>query len=163
MKKATYLGQVISYFDPMQSLDSTSFEWYVERPDSPHLELKSFLLNNQTDSKILFSGHRGSGKTSTLNKLASDPDIQQKFFLVQFSIKDELNVADLTYTDLLVAMGHRLYSEADKKTYLKEDLKKDLDEWSAEISRSRSVGDTGEVKVERTLHHQRGSLSDLLR
>lgn len=148
MKKATYLGQVITYFDPMQSLDSTSFEWYVERPDSPHLELKSFLLNNQTDSKILFSGHRGSGKTSTLNKLASDPDIRQKFFLVQFSIKDELNVADLTYTDLLVAMGHRLYSEADKKTYLKDDLQKDLDEWSTQISKSRAVTDQAEVKVE---------------
>ena len=35
----------------------------------------------------------GSGKTSTLTKLASDQEIQEKFFVVKFSIKDELNVA----------------------------------------------------------------------
>ena len=76
MKKATHLGQVISFFDLMQSLDGISLEWYVERLDSLHLEIKNFLLNDQTDSKILFSGHRGSGKTSTLNRLVSDPEIR---------------------------------------------------------------------------------------
>src|SRR5207249_2278837 len=83
MKRATYLGEVISNFDPMQPLAEDSFEWYVERPDSPHLELKSFLLNNRTDPKILFSGHRGSGKSTALNRLASDPEIRQHFFVVQ--------------------------------------------------------------------------------
>ena len=39
------------------------------------------------------------------------PMIQRNFFVVKFSIKEELNVADLTYTDLLVAIGHRLYEE----------------------------------------------------
>ena len=148
MKKASYLGEVISFFDPMQSLDSTSFDWYVERPDSPHQDMKVFLLNNQADAKILFSGHRGSGKSSTLNKLASDLDIQQKFFLVQFSIKEELNVADLTYTDLLVAIGHRLYQDAEKRVWLDEKLKKDLDQWSAEVSRVWSTKDEAAVQVQ---------------
>jgi hypothetical protein len=103
--KAAYLGQVIEYFDPMLSLDARHSDWYVERPDSPHLEMKALLMNTTADCKTLFSGHQGSGKTSTLNRMAADPEIKQKFCIVQFSIKDQLNIADLAYTDLLVAMG----------------------------------------------------------
>jgi hypothetical protein len=146
--KADYLGKVIEYFDPMLSLDARHSAWYVERPDSPHLEMKALLLNTTADSKTLFSGHQGSGKTSTLNKLAADPDINQKFFIVQFSIKDELNIADLTYTDLLVAMGGRLYAVAEEALRLNGKLKKDLDDWSAEVSRVWSKTDQAEVGVE---------------
>lgn len=145
--RAEYLGQVIANFDPMLSLPADS-DWYVERPDSPELEMKALLLNTTADSKILFSGHRGSGKTSTLNKLAADPEIRNKFFVVQFSIKDELNIADLTYTDLLVAMGARLYKSAEERLKLPNDLKKSLDDWSAEVSRVWSKIDQAEVKVE---------------
>ena len=146
--KASYLGQVIEYFDPMLSLDTRHAEWYVERPDSPHLEMKALLLNTTADSKILFSGHQGSGKTSTLNKLSADSDIKQKFFIVQFSIKDELNIADLSYTDLLVAMGARLYEEAIKDRRLSAKLKDDLDKWSAEVSHVWAKTDQAEAKVE---------------
>ncbi len=146
--KASYLGQVIEYFDPMLSLDTRHAEWYVERPDSPHLEMKALLLNTTADSKILFSGHQGSGKTSTLNKLAADPEVKQKFFIVQFSIKDELNIADLSYTDLLVAMGARLYAVSTKSVGLNEKLRKDLDDWSAEVSHVWTKTDEAEAKVE---------------
>jgi len=146
--KAYYLGQIIGYFDPMLSLDAAHDDWYVERPDSPHLDMKALLLNTTTDCKILFSGHRGSGKTSTLNKLAADWEMKRRFFIVQFSIKDELNIADLTYTDLLVAMGARLYKVADEALRLNDKLKKELDEWSAEVSRVWSKTDQAEAKVE---------------
>jgi hypothetical protein len=146
--KAAYLGQVIEYFDPMLSLDASHSDWYVERPDSPHLEMKALLLNTTADCKTLFSGHQGSGKTSTLNKLAADPEIKQKFFVVQFSIKDELNIADLTYTDLLVAMGARLYAVAENALRLNDKLKKDLDDWSAEVSHVWTKTDQAEAKVE---------------
>ncbi len=143
--KASYLKQVIGFFDPMQSLDEEHKDWYVERPDSPEEAIKIYLINNLTDTKILFSGHRGSGKTSTLSKLARDADIQAKFFVVKFSIKDELNVADLTYTDLLVAIGHRIYDGG--KAWLDSALNEDLNKWSAEVSRVTSKADQAEVEV----------------
>ena len=144
--KASYLKQVIGYFDPMQSLDEKHKDWYVERPDSPEEAIKIYLINNPTDTKILFSGHRGSGKTSTLSKLARDVEIQGKFFVVKFSIKDEINVADLTYTDLLLAIGHRLYEEG--KAWLNSKLIEDLDKWSADVSRVTTKSDEAEVEVE---------------
>jgi hypothetical protein len=143
--KASYLKQVIGYFDPMQSLDEEHKDWYVERPDSPEEAIKIYLINNSTDTKILFSGHRGSGKTSTLSKLASDAEIRKTFFVVKFSIKDELNVADLIYTDLLLAIGHRLYEEG--KTWLDRRLKEDLDKWAAEVQRVTTKADQAEVEV----------------
>ena len=143
--KASYLKQVIGFFDPMQSLDEEHKDWYVERPDNPEEAIKIYLINNFTDTKILFSGHRGSGKTSTLSKLARDADIQGKFFVVKFSIKDELNVADLTYTDLLVAIGHRIYEGG--KAWLNSKLSEDLNKWSAEVSRMTSKADNAEVEV----------------
>jgi hypothetical protein len=144
--KASYLKQVIGYFDPMQSLDEKHKGWYVERPDSPEEAIKIYLINNSTDTKILFSGHRGSGKTSTLSKLACDAEIQKTFLVVKFSIKDELNVADLTYTDLLLAIGHRLYEAGE--SWLDSKLKADLDNWSADVSRITTKADEAAVKVE---------------
>jgi hypothetical protein len=147
MPKAAYVGQAISYFDPMQSIGPSHTDWFVERPDSPLEILKAFLLNDTTDAKILFSGHRGSGKTSELNRLVADEAVQRKLFIVQFSIKDELNVADLNYIDLLLAIGHRLYSEAEKSAALDEGLKKSLDDWAVEVSRVWSVTDQAAVEV----------------
>ncbi len=148
MGKASYLGEVIGFFDPMQSLGPKDGDWYVERPDSPEEEIKVFLVNNSTDAKILFSGHRGSGKTSTLSRLASDVEIGKKFFVVKFSIKDELNDADLNYTDLLLAIGHRLYADGRDKNWLSSGLKKDLDTWSAELSKVWGTTDEASVQVE---------------
>lgn len=144
--KAAHLGQVIANFNPMQSLDSAHEVWYVERPDSPQEEVKQYLLYNPTDAKVLFSGHRGSGKTSTLARLAADAEIKQKFFVVKFSIKDELNVSDLTYTDLLLSIGHRLYESANKK-WLGNKLKDDLDKWSAEMTKVVTTSDQAEAGV----------------
>ena len=144
--KASFLKEVVGFFDPMQSLDEAHRDWYVDRPDSPEEEIKVYLLNNSTDTKILFSGHRGSGKSSTLSKLASDAEIVKNFLVVKFSIKDELNVADLSYTDLLVAIGHRLYEEG--KGWISKTLNDDLDKWSAEVSQVTTKKDVAEAKVE---------------
>ncbi len=144
MPRANSLDEVIINFNPMEPLPSTS-DWYVERPDNPHNRIKAYLLNDRADSKILFHGFRGAGKSSALNKLAAEPEIQDKFFVIQFSIKDELNVADLAYTDLLVAIGHRIYEEAIKITELNPDLSKHLDTWAAEITTSTTKSKAAEA------------------
>ena len=105
MKKASHLGKVIEYFDPMQSIDEAHRDWYVDRTDSPHEEMKVLLLSDPKPLKMLFSGHIGSGKSSALNCLAADLEIQERFFVVQFSVERDLNIIDLGYTDLLLAIG----------------------------------------------------------
>ena len=137
MSKALHLSQAISFFNPRLSLDQEHGDWYVERQDDPLEEMKIHLLNDTTDTKVLFSGHRGSGKSSLLDKLARDPDITEKFFVVPFSIEDALNVADLAYTDLLIAMAQWLFNAADEQQMLDLSLLNDLNRWSAELTVTR--------------------------
>lgn len=133
--KAAYLGKVIEYFNPMQTLDESRKEWYVDRPDNPHDEIKVLLLYDTTPLKILFSGHIGSGKSSALNCLTRDIEIKEKFFIVQFSVERDLNIFDLTYSDLLLAIGKRLFEEADRAGLdLELKLLADQEKWTAEVS-----------------------------
>jgi hypothetical protein len=146
--KASHLGKVITYFDPMSSLKEEHRDWFVERADSPLEPLKIDLLYKPSTVKLLFSGHTGSGKSSELNRLVADPEIQQRFIVVQFSVKDELNIVDLSYTDVLVAIGRRVFEAADDAFGLEADLKKSLDEWAAKVSRTWGTTDLAEAAVE---------------
>jgi hypothetical protein len=146
--KASYLGRVIEYFNPMQSLDERRKDWYVDRPDSPHEEIKVLLLNDPTPLKILFSGHIGSGKSSALNCLAIDPEIKNKFFIVKFSVQRDLNIFDLTYSDLLLAVGKRLFDEADGAGLaLADKLLNDLEKWTTEVAVVSNRSQSADVTV----------------
>ena len=86
-------------FDPMRPLSGDS-KFYVDRKNNPLVEMKWSLLNdNPVPQKILFSGHRGSGKSTELRKLTADGEIKEKYFVVHYSINDILDPADLKYTD----------------------------------------------------------------
>ncbi|MGH9404922.1 MAG: hypothetical protein ACRD3D_03680 [Terriglobia bacterium] len=146
--KASYLGKVIEYFNPMQSLDESRKDWYVERPDNPQDEIKVLLLHDPTALKILFSGHIGSGKSSALNCLAIDPEIKQKFFVVQFSVERDLNIFDLTYSDLLLAIGKRLFDAASNAGLaLKDTLLADLERWTTEVATTTNRSQSADVSV----------------
>ena len=147
MSKAQFLGEAISFFNPMLSLDQTRADWYVEREDEPLERMKIHLLNDRTDTKVLFSGHRGSGKSSLLDKLARDPEIEAKFLVVKFSVKEALNVADLAYTDLLIAMGQRLFEVAEEQAVLSRSLLENLDRWSAKRTVTRKRGRAADAIV----------------
>ncbi|HEV3276310.1 MAG TPA: hypothetical protein VG860_05800 [Terriglobia bacterium] len=146
--KAPYLGKVIEYFNPMQSLNESLRDWYVDRPDNPHEEIKVLVLNDPTPLKILFSGHIGSGKSSALNCLTRDPEIKGAFFIVQFSVERDLNIFDLTYSDLLLAIGKRLFEEADRAGLdLEAKLLTDLEKWTAEVSVVKKKEEGADVAV----------------
>ena len=146
--KASYLGKVIEYFNPMQSLDASRKDWYVDRPDSPHEEIKVLLLNDPTPLKILISGHIGSGKSSALNCLAIDADIKNRFFIVQFSVERDLNIFDLTYSDLLLAIGKRLFDQADGTGLsLDNKLLSDLEKWTTEVAVVSNRSQSADVTV----------------
>ncbi len=71
--KATDLQQTIRFFDPRRPLTTAEEleSWYLERPHSPLRRLK-LLLETSDEPKILFTGQRGSGKTTELNRLVME-------------------------------------------------------------------------------------------
>jgi hypothetical protein len=106
------------------------------------------LLNDPTALKILFSGHIGSGKSSALNCLVSDGEIKDKFFIVQFSVERDLNIFDLTYSDLLLAIGKRLFDQADTAG-LELDIRllSDLEAWTTELALVTKRSDAADLTV----------------
>ncbi len=86
---------------------------YVERPDSPLAELRDYLLDCDEPEKILFTGHMGSGKSSELSRLASE--IKDRYFVLSFSAKSDLNLFDLNYLDLLLRLTLELIGLAGKE------------------------------------------------
>lgn len=108
--------------------------YYVERPHSP-LARMAVQLRAQRRLKVLFTGHRITGKTTALNRLAAD--LGEAFFVVHFSVLDTLNAYDVHYADLMLALATRLLQQATDeklfpkgvKTLVQEDLLKDVLLW----------------------------------
>lgn len=95
--------------------------------------------------------------------MAVDQEIAPKFFVVNFSIKDALNVSDLQYTDLLIAMGHRLFEAADERGALDLSLLKELDRWAEERALTRVSTDAAEAKVKLGIKAWFAEVSGMLR
>lgn len=114
---ATNLTQAMNVFvhnEPLQGRDLVDF--YVARPRGQIEPMRIFLEDQREPVKILFTGHRGSGKSTELNKLISA--LGARFFTVQFSVRRVLDPLDVTYTDLLLSMAIRLFRQVTDQRLL---------------------------------------------
>lgn len=135
------LDQVYINFDPTRPLPGIS-EFYVNRENNPLDEMKRALLRDSfIPPKLLFSGHRGSGKSTELNRLMADQKMQEKYFIVHYSIMEVLDTAGLDYTDLLVSIGAQIFIKAnDIKLELKDKLLNELYRWKETIEKEIDKG-----------------------
>ncbi|WP_376789812.1 hypothetical protein [Thermoflexus sp.] len=116
--RARTLKEALNLFDPRVPLSGRALAaYYVERPDVPTQELKAYLEAMDEPVKVLFSGHRGSGKSTELNRLTGL--LKGRFFIVHFSVLEILNLTDLTYVDLILAIALRLLQQATDERVLK--------------------------------------------
>ena len=126
--KATNLLEVYDIFDPQEPLIEEKLkEFYVERA-SPIENIRNAMIGAERPSKVLFTGHRGGGKTTELNRLIEE--IQDDFFIVSFSVKDKLNIFDLEHTDILLIIAAEIYENVIKEVKLDKSLVKELDAWT---------------------------------
>jgi hypothetical protein len=103
------LRTAFNYLDPERPLETPEElnEWFCEREGSPRSELAERLrIRRDAPDKYLFSGHRGSGKTTELSKLAQE--LRDEFFIVPVPATQDLDLYDLDASDLVVAMISRL-------------------------------------------------------
>ena len=109
--------------------------FYINRPGNPIAELQDALLAPfYRPPKFFFSGHRGCGKSTELLHLMSNPEILKKFWPVNFSIRDEADIIDLDFRDILLAVGGRMYREYRKGGgKLPEQLLKELNSWRGKV------------------------------
>ncbi len=135
------LDQVYTNFEPTRALPGVS-EFYVQRPKNPLEVMRRALLRESFEPlKYLFSGHRGSGKSTELNRLMVYPDVKEKYFIAHYSVYDVLDIAGLDYTDLLFSIGAQIFIEADKQAVtMRDSLLKQLREWGSAIEQETESG-----------------------
>jgi hypothetical protein len=114
---------------------------YVDRPGNPIAELIDALLAPfYRPPKFFFSGHRGCGKSTELLHLLSNKDIQKKYWPINFSIREEADIIDIDFRDVLLAIGGRLFREYRKKGgELPDHLLKELNGWKGKVEKQIST------------------------
>lgn len=107
--------------------------YYVNRMHSPISKLAQMIRVDKRHSKILFTGHRGSGKTTELFRLRFD--LEKDYFVVYYSMKDNFEISDITYTEVLLSIGFNLYDAAIKQGIkIEVDIINDLEDWMTETT-----------------------------
>lgn len=112
-------------FDPLRPLSGSELELYCmgREPNSADRIRQILLTALDYPDKILPTGHWGCGKSTELNRLLADPQIQQTFLIVPFPLANVLDPLDLEYVDLLVAIEASLYRAArDAEVQMDEKL-----------------------------------------
>jgi hypothetical protein len=146
--KAQNIKEAISVFDPERPLQSKKAldAFFVERTASPINELAVLLQVSTTSPKVLFTGHRGSGKSTELAKLRCNLD---DFFIVTFSVKDIVNLFDITYVDVLLAMATELFKKAsESKLRISKKIFEDIYKWfKSEVEVEKTVDDKASASV----------------
>jgi hypothetical protein len=115
--------------------------FYINRPGNPIAELTDALLAPfYRPPKFFFSGHRGCGKSTELLHLLSNPEISRKYWPINFSIREEADIIDLDFRDVLLAIGGRLFREYRKRGgELPEQLLKELNGWKGKVEKEIST------------------------
>jgi len=123
-----------SNFDPFYPLPAGCL-FYTEREGKPLNRLiRALLRTHRQPPKYFFSGHRGCGKSTELNRLAADEEIRQKFFVVKYSVKEVCDVENLNYVDVLFSVGAQLFLQyVDSGRELRPELMGDIEAWKSSI------------------------------
>ncbi|ABL65910.1 P-loop NTPase fold protein [Chlorobium phaeobacteroides] len=129
-------------------LDSYYVDAFEGRGDNPVMSLKRRLLDKPGGKlQILFSGYRGCGKSTELNKLQHD--IRDDFIVLNFSIREELDLVNINYVELFVITMEKLFEVVGSYNIdINPQLYKSVSEWSrtVEIEKIRLL--TGEALLE---------------
>jgi hypothetical protein len=128
-------------------VDGSPNPFYITRPGDPIAELGDALLAPfYRPPKFFFSGHRGCGKSTELLHLMANPEIQEKYWPINFSIRDEADIIDLDFRDVLLAVGGRMFRDYRKQGgELPEQLLKDLDRWRGNLEEEITTVKAGRI------------------
>jgi hypothetical protein len=124
--------------------------FYVDRPGNPTDRLVRELLREyHLTPKYFLSGHRGCGKSTELRKLAANPKILEKYWPVHYSIRDEGDINNLDYRDVLLSIGgqmYRQYHQTGKR--LPKQLLAELDSFRGRVEETVTIASSRLAETE---------------
>lgn len=117
MPPATLLTDAYDVLDPQPIDFATQADFYVEPPPRLHDDLTPSpnpmdrirrALRTTWPAKVFLAGHVGAGKSTQLRRLASDPEIQQRFSVAMVRL-ETVELPFLDAAQLLFHMVRELY------------------------------------------------------
>lgn len=114
MEKATNLIELMRVCNPYP-LEKENFDkFHVETSEARGQNSASrlsdyFEINRSTPQKVLFMGHRGSGKTTELWQVRKY--LEPTFHVISFSIRNETDIMNLKYMDLIFIIMKNLLDQ----------------------------------------------------
>ena len=146
MARATNLEEAIRVLNPQKRLGGRELdEFYVSR-DSRALERIKTLLLQASEVKVLFTGHRGVGKSTELAQLQKDLD---QFWTVFFSVFNKLDPNYLDYRDILFSIPLQilLKVKADRQIKLNPKTTRRIEEFQAVVETEKVSEEKAGVEV----------------
>lgn len=122
---------------------------FVNASDPDNLKLPTKL--SKTSSYTLFGGHIGCGKSTELRRIAKRLDDENLFFVVFLDVLKEIDINNITYADVLLALAKQLFNTLeDKKVDIDALLLANLEDWFKERIESHEdiKGIAGEIRAE---------------
>lgn len=154
IRKATHIEDMIKVFDPFPLQDSEAFDnFYVDTYEARGenaVRRMAFGLKISLNPyyKILFMGHRGSGKSTELFLL--EKEIKSDFEVISFFIEDLVDVGTMTYIDFIFAIMSKLVSYIETHPDLgltEDDIKALYNYWHEEKIIEEIVYDSDEMSA----------------
>jgi energy-coupling factor transporter ATP-binding protein EcfA2 len=115
MAKAEKVLELLKVFKPYPLKDKEFDDFYVDTSsargyDSTYSLIDHFELFREDPQKLLFMGHSGSGKSTELWKVKKA--LEDRFKIISFSVREEINLSDMNYIDLLFVILDKLFHTA---------------------------------------------------
>lgn len=156
MSLATNLDDVYRACDPDKPL-SANDQRYVDLSKTRGTKVISTIIARRIERcndgqfyQQLFTGHRGSGKSTELLQLKQEL-LNRQFFAIYFDVEELLDLADINYLDVLLSIAKQTEEELRKRDiYLNEDLLDSLSSWFSEkiVEKNQTTDFAGSVKTE---------------
>jgi energy-coupling factor transporter ATP-binding protein EcfA2 len=146
--RANTLKQVVLNFDPREPLSGDKLaSWFVARNKSPRERLKIALTIEAKPQKVLLIGHRGSGKTTELNKLSEE--VKEHFHIIGFNVLDITGRTNLEYEDLMLAISTQVTRDCIRNGLINRPLSapvrkgwEDLRDWWRQVVAGTELSQT---------------------
>lgn len=114
MSNATQLEHAIRVLEPKTPLSPEQMsKYYMDRHGNPTNRLSVVLSNESGPTKIIFTGHRGSGKSTELNRLSAQ--VADKFFVVNYTVEGNLDLNDVDHVQILFSLAGALWKVANEQ------------------------------------------------
>lgn len=104
--------EVQNAFYPYEPIVEKLDQWYVERPRSCYKDLLKRLDPNRLPARYVLVGHRSSGKTTELSKLASELRKSGNYFVVYLPLDYNLDISKVNPIEVLFLIGVATYKAA---------------------------------------------------